>query len=216
MKPDDVTSLLADAGIGEHAIDGVMRIDAQLQVWRRRMARRELGQKALKVLGAEIDLAQFDVLIAIDAPTNEFGETNGETMVNTIADRLAIDPSRASRLVAEMVEAGYAVRVASQADARRTLVQLTEAGRAIVDGVRAYKFLLIGSFLDNWKPKEIETFVTLLNRFSDWSERSDEREVSFKREIAALSRRIQRTSGRGQRTAGRAAREEVRRTERVR
>ncbi len=198
MKPDEVTSLLAEAGIGPDAIDGVMRIDAKLQAWRRQAAKRELGQKALKVLGAGIDLAQLDVLVAIDAPANEFGQTTGETMVNTIAERLAIDPSRASRLVAEMVEAGYAVRIASQADARRTLVELTDAGRAIVDGVRAYKFLLMGSLFDTWSREEIDALVSLLGRFMTFSENAEERESAYADRISALAARVRKTAPRVQ------------------
>src|SRR5690606_40601178 len=58
----------------------------------------------------------------IAAPVSEFGDdTHDETMVATVAERLGIDPSRASRLVSEMVEAGYARRAVSQADARRKI-----------------------------------------------------------------------------------------------
>jgi DNA-binding MarR family transcriptional regulator len=141
----DINALLQKAGIAEATVEAVVGIDAALQTWRRRAMKRELGQRALLDLKIGIDMAQFDVLVAIDAPVGEFGAGDGsETMVSTVAERLNIDPSRASRVVSEMVEAGLTRRAASQADARRTIIELTEAGQAIVDAVRAYKFLIMG------------------------------------------------------------------------
>src|SRR6218665_1227920 len=105
----DINALLRKAGIAQTTVDAVIGIDALLQNWRRRAMKRELGHKALVDLKIGIDLAQLDVLSAIEAPVDEFGEmAGGETMVASVAERLAIDPSRASRVVSEMVEAGFA------------------------------------------------------------------------------------------------------------
>jgi DNA-binding MarR family transcriptional regulator len=134
--------------------------------------KRELGIAALKALGleAEIDLAQLDVLMATDAPGKEFGcEEEPETMVSTIATRLRIDPSRASRQVSELIAKGLAHRTVSQMDARRTIVELTDRGAAIVDAVRRFKFLVMGEFLSGWTAEEIETFIPLFNRFAAWT-----------------------------------------------
>ncbi|MGD9864541.1 MAG: MarR family winged helix-turn-helix transcriptional regulator [Pseudodonghicola sp.] len=136
------------------------------------MNKRELGIAALKALGLEeeIDLAQLDVLMATDAPGKEFGcEEEPETMVATIATRLRIDPSRASRLVSELIAKGLARRTVSQLDARRTIVELTERGTAIVDAVRRFKFLVMGEFLSGWTAEEIATFMPLFNRFAAWT-----------------------------------------------
>ncbi len=135
----EASALLQKAGVDASTADAVMRIDALLQNWRRQAMKRELGQRALVELRIGLDIAQFDVLVAIDGPVNEFGEAAGETMVGTVAERLAIDPSRASRLVSEMVDQGYARRAVSQADARRAIVVLTERGKTVVEAVRAYK-----------------------------------------------------------------------------
>src|SRR5690606_30105623 len=122
-------------GISAPAVAAMARIDAVLQRWRRRAARRELGQIALADLGIDLDLQALDVLFAIEGAESEFGDAAGETTVGTVAERLSIDPSRASRIVAEMVERGYARRGVSQADARRAVVTLTERGAAAVEAV---------------------------------------------------------------------------------
>jgi DNA-binding MarR family transcriptional regulator len=185
---DTAIDILVRAGISEPAVAAVMEIDALLQNWRRRIIKRDVGHRAIADLGLDIDLAQLDVLSAIGAPRHEFGETGGEeTMVATVAERLAIDPSRASRIVSEMVTAGYAVRVASQADARRTIIALTRAGQAIVEAVRIYRFLLMGDHLNGWDEKELEAFIPLLHRYSEWSSGTETATMRFESEIAALS-----------------------------
>ena len=186
----DMNALLRKAGIDAETVEAVISIDALMQNWRRRAMRRELGHKALLDLGIGIDLAQFDVLVAIEAPAAQFGDSAGETMVATVAERLSIDPSRASRVVSEMVEAGYAQRAVSQADARRTIIELTEAGQAIIEAVRAYKFLILGDFLGGWSREDVVTFVPLLRKFGNWPEHMEVGASKFADDIALLAKQI--------------------------
>ncbi len=168
---DETVRRLVDAGLPAHAAQSVLKIDAMMQSWRRRISKREIGLSALRELGLDLDLAQLDVLIAIAAPHNEFGDPDQEeTLVGTVADRLSIDPSRASRLVSEMVDRGYVQRLVSQSDSRRTVLGLTESGSAIVEAVRMFKFLIMGDFLSDWSEKELASFLPLLARFSTWTE----------------------------------------------
>lgn len=169
-RDEDMAAFLTHAGIPVEATEKALAVDAILQQWRRRIRRRELGQMALSELGLEIDLPKLDVLIATHAPANEFGEDDGETMVSTIASRLGIDPSRASRLVSELINQGHLSRGVSQQDARRTIVELTPKGLATVEAVRTIKFLVLGDFLKGWTQEEIATFLPLFDRFSSWTE----------------------------------------------
>lgn len=186
----DINALLRKAGIDDATVEAVISLDALMQNWRRRAMRRELGHKALAALKVGIDLAQFDVLVAIEAPVAQFGDSAGETMVATVAERLGIDPSRASRLVSEMVEAGYARRAVSQADARRTIIELTTAGGAIIEAVRAYKFLVLGDFLGGWDKGEVARFLPLMRKFGQWPEHMDAGIEKFEDEVALLAQQI--------------------------
>ena len=172
MNRDDILKQkLARAGVDAEHTQAALDIDAVLQVWRRRVFKRELGYRALDELGLPIDLAQLDVLMAVWAPANEFGdEDRSETMVSTVAQRLNIDPSRASRMTSELIGRGMLKRSVSQADARRTVLELTDKGVRIGDAVRNYTFLVQGSYLQAWTREEIATFLPLLERFSAWSE----------------------------------------------
>ena len=51
------------------------------------------------------------------------------------------------------------------------MLELTEAGVSLVEAVRHYKFLVLGSYLKDWTSEEIATFLPLLERFSHWSEK---------------------------------------------
>ena len=109
-----------------------------------------------------LDLAQLDVLMAVRAPEAEFGTPcdQTETMVSTVASRLGIDPSRASRVTSDLIRQGLVRRAVSQQDARRSVLELTEEGARLVSAVRTYKFLVLGSFLKDWTPEEVATFLS--------------------------------------------------------
>lgn len=197
-RDDEMRDFLHGAGIEPGAVDSALEIDGVMQQWRRRWNKRELGNSALRhlQLSDRLDLAQLDVLVAIWAPSREFRCKAGEeTMVATVAERLAIDPSRASRLISDLIAKGLARRAVSQQDARRTIVQLTEDGKEIVRAVRRYKFLLMGDFLSDWSQEERDTFLPLLARFSKWTEEAPSMATSehFAEEIAALAAGLQPT-----------------------
>lgn len=182
---------LRRAGIDDASAQAAIEIDVALQKWRRRVMKRELGQRALADLGLSIDLAQLDVLLAVRAPEGEFDETgpcgeDAETMVSTVAARLRIDPSRASRIASELIRMGLIRRAVSQQDARRTVLELTPTGGEIVSAVRAYKFLVLGSFLRDWSTEEIALFLPLLDRFSAWSDRAGQHSSEVAERISDL------------------------------
>ncbi|WMT88418.1 MarR family winged helix-turn-helix transcriptional regulator [Pelagibacterium sp. 26DY04] len=192
-RQETIREILAQRRKDPDLAEALLRIDAVAQNWRRQMHKRELGHRALRALGLDIDLAQVDVLFAIAPPSFAMGSNDeDETMVSTVAERLAIDPSRASRLVAEMVNAGYARRAVSQRDARRAILKLTPAGQAVVDAVLKFKWLLLGEFFSGWSKDDIAAFVPLLERYSTWMRTSENAEEKFADDIAQLSRSIAR------------------------
>lgn len=175
MKGDgELERRLVRAGLSETTARTALTLDGIMQRWRRRAMRRLPERRAIEALGLDLDVARLDVLTAILAPGGEFEcGTDEETMVATVAARLGIDPSRASRLVSELIASGHARRAVSQRDARRTIVELTDLGRSVVTEVRAVKIAMLGRFLDDWTAEELEAFVPLLERFSKWTERED-------------------------------------------
>jgi len=143
--------------------DAVARIDVALGRLRRSMIRRGLGRRVLDELALTIEPAIVEVVDAID----EAGRTEVDGVsVATVAERLVVDPSQASRLVAEAVRAGLVERLASQADGHRSLLRLTDSGTGLIAATRQAKRRLLRAQTDAWSDAEVAAFAELLTRFS--------------------------------------------------
>jgi DNA-binding MarR family transcriptional regulator len=82
-----------------------------------------------------------------------------------IAEMLRIDPSRASRVVADMVGRNVLRREASQADARRIVVVMTEVGQDLLAEIVAQKLAIISEIVSDWPQDDVERFAALFERF---------------------------------------------------
>jgi DNA-binding MarR family transcriptional regulator len=169
LRGDHLLSEIAEAhGMSPDAASALASIDEVMNHIRRSIMKRDFGRKVLRLLDSDLEVVHMDVLAAVghenpDAPAGE------EITVGLVAERLAIDPSRASRLVADVVERGYVRRVASQADSRRICLELTGKGRAFVQAVRETKWRVFSASLAKWDETELITFARLLDRFSNWT-----------------------------------------------
>jgi DNA-binding MarR family transcriptional regulator len=196
-KQDHIQALLKRIDADPKVIDAVMRLDAVMQHWRRKMTKRELGRRAIEKLNLPVEQGQLDVLFAIAAPiyTTDAGS---ETMVATVAERLGIDPSRASRIVSDLVSTGYARRAVSQVDARRTIVELTEKGMAITEAVQSYKWLMMADYFSGWSREDIAAFVPLLERYTTWFNDVAVSEARLVGEISAIAESVHEATGSGE------------------
>lgn len=114
--------------------------------------------------GRSGELSRVLVVQAIEAGPDVPGR---ETTVGLVAERLGVDPSTASRLVAETIQAGYLSRVTSRADARRVQLALTDAGRALSEDARRYQRAVFEHVTREWSDWERHEFARLLSRFVD-------------------------------------------------
>ncbi|UJQ93291.1 MarR family winged helix-turn-helix transcriptional regulator [Mariluticola halotolerans] len=150
-------------GMSPRAAEAAISLDETLATMRRSIARRTLVQQAVNELGLDVDVAHLMVIHTISAAGSE-----GEVTVGLVAERMDIDPSRASRLTADVVEKGLARRVASQADARRICLELTPRGKAYQEAVYTYKAILFTEALKSWDEDELVELARLFARFSQW------------------------------------------------
>lgn len=167
----DMVDLASANGLSPRAAEAVASIDAVMHKIRRSIQRRDFGRRVLDKLDVDLEVAHLDAISAIAHQSPD--EPNEEVTVGLIAERLALDPSRASRLSADVVERGYARRVASQQDARRICLELTDKGQRFVDAVRRNKWDLFASALGKWNENELVVFAALLDRFSGWASDND-------------------------------------------
>jgi DNA-binding MarR family transcriptional regulator len=170
----EMVELALARGLSPAASEAVASIDAVMHKVRRSIQRRDFGRQVMARLDPSLEVAHLDAISAI--AHNPVWSAEGpvpEVTVGLIAERLGIDPSRASRVVADVVERGYAKRVASQQDARRICLELTGKGRNFVEAVRRNKLEIFARALGKWNERELVVFAALLDRFSNWATDDD-------------------------------------------
>lgn len=161
----EMVELARQAGLSENAAEAMGRIDAVMHKVRRSIQRREFGRQVMAEMDPSLDVSHLDAMSAIAHK----GEDVSEVTVGLVAERLAIDPSRASRVTSDLVERGYLRRVASQQDARRICLELTRKGDNFVAAVRRNKVLIFTRALSQWTEQELVVFAALFERFSNWA-----------------------------------------------
>ena len=85
--------------------------------------------------------------------------------VSEIADAVGVDQPRASRLVNDAAERGLVTRRIDERDARRSVVQLTAAGRELIEAAESRRRSAVADALADFSPEEVATFAALFTRF---------------------------------------------------
>jgi DNA-binding MarR family transcriptional regulator len=145
--------------MSEEALDAVERSMVKL---RRGMSRQRLGKAAVREHNLPVDVQVLHVVDIVDEGPDRPGE---EMSVGLVAARLGVDASRGSRIVAEAVKSGYVRRVASQEDGRRIHLELTDAGRSVVEATRRTRQEHFAKAMSGWTEEERAEFARLLARF---------------------------------------------------
>ncbi|WP_252199369.1 MarR family winged helix-turn-helix transcriptional regulator [Brevibacterium sp. RIT 803] len=104
--------------------------------------------------------AQLRLLIALAQAGRSLG-------VSAIGESIGVDQPRASRLVSQGVDLGLLQREADPDDARRTLIALTEKGRAISNRFRGAQRESVDLALDGFTDDERALLAQLLSRLAD-------------------------------------------------
>lgn len=110
------------------------------------------------------DMTRTLVLNIVEEGPEEDGQ---EITVGVVAERLAVDPSVASRMVTDCISAGYLVRAASQQDGRRTILQMTGEGLDMLAAFRRHQRAAFEFITRNWPEKERLQFARLLIKYVD-------------------------------------------------
>jgi DNA-binding MarR family transcriptional regulator len=155
-------------GYSEKSAAAIVDIDAAMTRIRRGMLKREVVNAILAELDPNLDLNRLDVMSTVMHWHPDGTQPDQEVTVGTVAERLGIDPSRASRLVADVIDLGYLRRAASQADSRRIVLEPTEQGLAFGEKFRLKKAAMLARSLKGWSEPELVEFARLLERYSHW------------------------------------------------
>lgn len=171
MKPDPhvdwLTEILGSAGRSERALSDLRRVDGALFQFQRRAIKAEFARAIIARLGLDLELAQFHGLTAIARMQLGFGGTRiREVTIGDLAEELAIDPSRASRIAGHLIGQGYVRRTVSQGDGRKSILVLSPAGETTIVTIGRYKWRLLAEGLAGWSDDEIATFADLFSRYA--------------------------------------------------
>jgi DNA-binding MarR family transcriptional regulator len=145
----------------------VAEIERALTRIRRSQSRRRLGHLAVAA-GADPEVV---VLVpALDAIAEATGSAAGakpEVSVGVVGERLGVDASNASRVVARAVAAGLVARVPSPVDGRRASLDLTPKGRDVVEAVQRQRRGVVARATAGWNERDRAALARLLGRLLD-------------------------------------------------
>jgi DNA-binding MarR family transcriptional regulator len=134
---------------------------------RRLFQRSELAKEWASAFGRaqKLDYTELRLLDAVRSATTAAPGDDVAT-VGEIAERLGIDPSRASRLVARSVRRGTLSRHASPGDGRRVVLRVTAAGVQLQDRGSELTRARVALALAGWPTAERAAFARLFSRFA--------------------------------------------------
>jgi DNA-binding MarR family transcriptional regulator len=150
----------ADIDPAQTREEGVAYIGQSMTRMRLMTGRRLIGRLAIQSIAPGLELSHLDVLDAVRR-----AQDAGEVTVGTIAEMIRIDPSRASRVVSDMVGRNVLRRKASQTDARRIVVVMTPLGQRLLSELKAQKLAIVSEIVEDWPKEDIDTFARLFDRY---------------------------------------------------
>lgn len=156
-----MNAMTDQTGSQEPAIDETITfIGRSMGRMRLMIGRRFIGKLAISRVGASMELSHLDVIAMVRRLAD-----GQEVTIGAIAEQLRVDPSRSSRIVADLVRQGLLRREVSQEDARRAIVVITPLGQALLEKVDEVKRETIREIVADWPQEDIERFAELYDRF---------------------------------------------------
>lgn len=144
----------------QHAADAIASIGSSMGRLRLMIGRRFLGNLVISRVGGGMELSHLDVVGTVRRL-----QATQEATVGAIAEELRVDPSRSSRIVADLVRQGLLKREVSQEDARRTIVVVTPVGQDLLKKVDEVKRDTIRDVVSDWPEEDVARFAELYDRF---------------------------------------------------
>lgn len=154
------------AGAGDES-DAEATLDAagQALFWLGRSIGRQPPRQLLAgSTGAAAELGHILAVQAVEAAGA--ARPGDEVTVGTVAARLDLDPSTASRLVAAALRAGYLTRAAAPGDARRAALALSDQGRELAASARRHQRAVFEEATRDWSATERRDFARHFVRFA--------------------------------------------------
>jgi len=165
---DRIRADIKAGGFSDSAAAALLAFDAQHFQHVRRVMKGDVPHSLMQELQSGLEATQFHALSAIMRIEHGHGRPSPqEVTVGLLAEELNLDPSRASRIAANLVERGLLARAVSQEDGRRSVLVPTASACTLLDGFLHAKWQRTMRLFATWSEAEIEAFTTLFSRYSD-------------------------------------------------
>ena len=163
---ETIRASLTEMGYAPATVEALLVLDTCNFQMMRQVKKGDLPQALITEIGAGLEVTQFHALVAVARILGGFARPAAEATVGALAEEMALDPSRASRIASDLVERGLLERAVSQEDGRRSVLQPTAAGQGLM---RAYLMAKWGRMLkvfEDWPEADIIAFASLFERYS--------------------------------------------------
>ncbi len=114
-----------------------------------------VSARSLATVEDTVTLPQFRTLVVLD--------THGTTGLKQLAQRLGVQASTALRTVDRLILAGLVDRRDNESDRREVLIEVTEAGRALVEDVTSRRRTalaeIVATMPDLGRPELVEALI---------------------------------------------------------
>ncbi len=159
---------LLGQGLAPPMVAAVLKLDAAFFRWRGMQQRGDFLSRLTAEVVPGLEPAVFQGLLAVSQHGLGLdGQACAAPTIGDIALRLSLDPSRASRIVAELVTQGYLRREADQADGRKSVLRVTEQGYEALERFRDAKWRLLSELYADWTADEVAAFARLMTKYMD-------------------------------------------------
>ncbi len=118
-----------------------------------------IAARSLSAANERVTLPQFRMLVVL--------ASHGDTKLVALAERLAVNPSTAMRMVDRLTSTGLVTRQVNPANRREIAVRLTAQGRRIVDDVTAHRRDEIAAVVARMPPDQRTGLISALRAFTD-------------------------------------------------
>jgi DNA-binding MarR family transcriptional regulator len=162
---EHIKTQLHVAGFSETAVQALLSFDANHFQHVRRVMKGDVPQSLMVEIGAGLEVTQFHALASIMRIRGGDGRPVQEATVGLLAEEMALDPSRASRIAADLVERGLVERAVSQEDGRRSVLVPTDAAWALLDSFLQAKWQRTMRLFADWQEEDIQSFARLYGRY---------------------------------------------------
>lgn len=165
---DRIKADIAAAGFSDGTAAALLAFDAQHFQYVRLVMNGDVPRTLMEDLHSGLEATQFHALSAILRIQTGHGRAQPqEVTVGLFAEELNLDPSRASRIAADLVERGLLTRAVSQQDGRRSVLVPTEAACTLMEAFVQAKWQRTLRLFASWSEADIAAFTTLFGRFTD-------------------------------------------------